>query len=223
MKKFISEYLRIIVYTTLGLMLIISGFYLLMNYYHSEEVKTTLYISENEINVQNYKSKLEDIQSNLNKFKNNKNNNTSYAKLYNKLVSCSSVLKAEGTLSTIETNKYYSSYDIYQLGTNLQSNLLNVCWALQISYITSEEAEEEVKILAPYVKNSIDLITNQTSFALEEIQNNSSYFYTTSVTASTIRNYLSSDYKLIANSYNQFADIILSLSKQINEGGKENA
>ena len=58
-------------------------------------------------------------------------------------------------------------------------------------------------------------------------QNNSSYFYTTSITSSTIRNSLLADYSIIANSYNSFADNILLLSKYINEkatveGGSNN-
>ena len=43
MKKFITDYLNIIIYCILGLVLMIASFYLCINYYHSEEVKTTIY------------------------------------------------------------------------------------------------------------------------------------------------------------------------------------
>ena len=75
----------------------------------------------------------------------------------------------------------------------------------------------EFQDVAPYVTSSINTINNQVNFALAEIQNNSSYFYTTNITSSTIRNYLSSDYTMISNAYNEFADIILNLSETINK------
>ena len=62
MKNFIKEYLNIIAYSTIGLIFVITSFYLIMNYYHSEEVKTTIYVSENDINYQGYKDKLEKIK-----------------------------------------------------------------------------------------------------------------------------------------------------------------
>lgn len=224
MKKFIKQYIRIIAYTTIGLMLVVGGFYLIMNYYHSEEVKTNLYIGAGDINIQNYNSKLDDIQSNLNRFN---PNNASQEKrvMYNKLLTCNSVLNSVGTLGKIQVNSSYTPKDVYELGTKIQTDLLNICWALHLSYITDENAPSEFKKVGPYVKNSIDLITTQTSFALNEIQNNGSYFYSTSVSSSTIRNYLSSDYGIIANAYNEFADIILDLSRQINmsEGGNIDA
>ena len=55
--------------------------------------------------------------------------------------------------------------------------------------------------------------------ALEEIHNNSSYFFTTKVASTTIRNYLRSDYNIIVDSYQDFANIILNLSELINKGG----
>lgn len=220
MKNFIAQYIRIIAYTTIGLILLVSGFYIMINYYHSQEVKNNLYIADGEINLQNYNSKIEEIERNLNKF-NSKNATQVNRNMYNKLNTCTSVLKSEGTFKSINYNSYYNSVDIYKLGSKVKTDLLNVCWVLHLSYITGEDAPEEFKTIAPYIQNSIDMISKQTSFALEEIQNNSSYFYTTSVTSSTIRNYLSSDYQIIANSYNKFADILLELSKLINEGGNK--
>ena len=69
----------------------------------------------------------------------------------------------------------------------------------------------------PYVENSINLINNQINFSLDEIENNGSYFYTTGVTSITIRNSLASDYRIIFNSYQELANIILELSNYINE------
>ncbi len=217
MKKFIREYIKIIAYTAIGLAFFMTSFYLLINYYHQEELSRPIYISQNDANYLSYKSKLEEIDNNLKSFHNPGSISDSYYVMYNKLSSCSSILKSEGTLATLKLDTYYKPYDVYKLGSTFQSEVLNKCWAIHLSYLTSDKVPNEFLEVAPYITNSVDTISGQTSFALEEIQNNSSYFYTTNITSSTIRNYLSSDYTSIAKSYNQFADIILTLSKQINE------
>lgn len=219
MKKFIKEYLKIISYSLIGLTLVLTSFYLVMNYYHSEEVKRTIYIHQNDLNYQNYNAKLEQIKNNLNTYNSNKNKNNFYRKLYNKLMTCQTVMNGEGTLAKIQVNSSFSANDIYKIGTRFQSDILNICWAMHLSFLTEEDIDDEYKEIAPYIVSYINSITNQTSFALKELQNNSSYFYTTNITSSTVRNYLAADYHLIAKSYNDFADIILELSEKINDNG----
>ena len=217
MKKFIKEYLKIISYTALGLVFIVSSFYLVMNYYHYEELKKPLYISSGDANYLSYQSKINEINNNLNLFRSKNSTNDNLKTMYNKLLTCQSVLQSDGTLATLPVNTYFNSYDIYQLGSKFQTDILNVCWALHLSYLTEEDVASEFQDVAPYVISSINTINNQVNFALAEIQNNSSYFYTTNITSSTIRNYLSSDYTMITNAYNEFADIILNLSETINK------
>lgn len=219
MKKFIREYLKIIASTTIGLVFIVASFYLVMNYYHSEELKKTLYISSNDINYTNYKEKISKIKANLNTFNSKQNKDANLKTMYNKLVTCANVMQSDGTLFNLNVNNHFYPLDVYKLGSKFQTDILNVCWALHLSYLTEDDVAEEFKDIAPYVVSSIQTIGNQTNFALSEIQNNSSYFYTTNITSSTIRNYLNADYTIIGNSYNQFASIILSLSEFINTDG----
>ena len=40
-----------------SLVFVVASFYLVMTYYHSEEVKTTVYVSQNDINYQSYKKR----------------------------------------------------------------------------------------------------------------------------------------------------------------------
>ena len=54
MKRFIKEYLKVISYAALGLIFIVASFYLVMNYYHYEELKRPLYISSGDVNYLNY-------------------------------------------------------------------------------------------------------------------------------------------------------------------------
>jgi len=225
MKKLIKEYLNIIAFATIGLVLIISGFNIMMNYYHSEELKRYIYVNPNDLNYQNYQNKLVEIDANLAKFQKTKKTNAEYSVMYSKLYTCNSLLKGSGTLATLKGESVLKPNEVYDLGIKLQSDLLNICWSNHLSYLAEEQTPKAFKDEAPYIEDTINSIANQTNFALSEIQNNSSYFYTTSITSSTIRNYLSADYSLITRSYNDFADIILNLSRKINEestGGQTN-
>ena len=220
MKKFIQEYLKIFAYTSLGLAMIISSFYLLINFYHSSEVSKVLYISENDTNYTAYREKLGKIKSNLSDFSRKTGTSSAYKTMYNKLTTCNQVLNTDGMLSQIEVNKRYNSFDVYNLGTSFQANALNICWAVQLSYLTDPELlPKEFEDVAPLVTSSVNSIASHVDFAIDELQNNSSYFMTTKITSSTIRDYLSSDYQAIASSYNDFADIVLGLSEMINRGG----
>ena len=92
MKKFITDYLNIIIYCILGLVLMIASFYLFINYYHSEEVKTTIYVPDTDTKYLNYKQNLETLDNNLTKYKNSTNKDKSKDTLYNKLYTCSHIL-----------------------------------------------------------------------------------------------------------------------------------
>lgn len=216
MKEFFKEYLKIFTYLIIGFIFMISSYYLFINYFHSSELKNRLYISNNELSIVSYNEKLNKIDNNLKTFSNKKNQSNTYKNLYNKLLSCHNVMQSEGSLSSIKFDSYLSSNDIYNLGVNFQGNHLNLCWALGLSYMTDEK-NKTFKDITPFVVENINNITKQVNFALSEIQNNSSYFYSTNITTSTIRNAVVADYELIANSYNSFANIILELSEYLNE------
>ena len=114
-------------------------------------------------------------------------------------------------------NKYYNSYDVYKLGQKFQGSLINSCWVVQLSYLTTDAAPKGFEEVMPFVKREVDIIGDKVEYALEELENNGSYFYSTGITSATIRNYLRSDYIAISKSYNDFADVILQLSKLINK------
>ena len=219
MKKFIREYLDLIAYAALGIAFVISSFYLLINYYHSVEVSKTLYITENDIYYNNYKQKLDTINDNLKKYINGNNRTNVYNTMYTKLSTCSNVLNSDGMLSKIEVNKQYNVNDIYTLATTFQEKALNNCWAVNLSYLTDEELlPNEFRDVAPFIKNNVATITNRVQGAVDELSNNSSYFMSTSITSSTVRNYLNADYVSIVSSYENFVDIVLYLSEMINGG-----
>ena len=72
---------------------------------------------------------------------------------------------------------------------------------------------KEFKNVAPFVTNQINDLKKKTDTALDELLNNSSYFYNTGIASATVRNYLITDYGMITDSYQGLADILLDLSK----------
>ena len=219
MKKFIKEYLNIIACAIIGFVFVLTSFYLVMNYYHSDEIKNYIYVGETDGKLAEYKTTIDKIKTNLNNYTKVRKTNNQYERIYQDLSTCTNVMTEQGLLYTMEVNRYYTPYDIYKLGGNFQSKALNTCWALHLSSLSDEKNPDDIKNIAPFVSNHVKLITKNTSNALEEIQNNSSYFFTTKVTSTTIRNYLQSDYSMVVDSYQEFADIVLNLSEMINKGG----
>ena len=219
MKKFIKDYIKVIGITLTGLVFILASFYLIMNYNHSEEISKTIYIGENDILYQKQKNTLNQLSNNLIIYKNKKINNEAYNIMYENLLSCYNVLQRDGTFSKINPNNTYTSFEIYNLGDKFQNDVMNSCYVLNLSYLKTSDVPKEFKSIAPIIVSYIESINKNLNDSLLEIQNNSSYFYTTKITSTTIRNYLNSSYKTIANSYNDFAEILLYLSDYINNGG----
>ena len=217
MKKFIKEYLKIIATTLTGLVFIIASFYLMMNYNHSEEIKKTIYISGNDVEYQEIQKLLNKIEINLNSFKNTSNKD--HLLMYNSLVNCYNIMQDTDTLYRIKPGSEYTATDIYNLGTNFQSKIISSCYNKNLEYLQSDNVPKEYKSVSPFITSYVNSINENVSDSLAEIQNNSSYFYTTSITSDTIRNYIVSDYNTIVNAYMDFAKIILNLSEQMN--GKE--
>lgn len=220
MKEFLKGYIKIISYTVIGLVFMISSFYLFINYFHSKEISEGIYVTNLDTKYTEYKSNLLEISNNLNSYKarstNNKNDKLN--SLYSKLLTCNGVMVDEGTLATLKTERVLGYYDLYQLGSKFQSSLLNICWAIQLSYVTEEDNPNlgDLKLMGPYIQNSMNLINNQVSNALNSLQANSSYHYSTEITSLTIRHELGVDYDMIAGSYVDFSKIILELSRYLN-------
>lgn len=217
MKSFVKNYLQVLATAFTGLVFIISSFYLLINFNHAEELKRKIFVSSENFGYQNYNETLNKISNNLLKYRTTRN--TEYQNMYNYLSNCYSFLKSEGTLSTIKIDRYYGPIDIYNLGTSFQSEAINKCWAANLSHIKDDNMPLVFKNVSQLVENNISINSNQIKDVLSEIQNNNSYFYTTNITSATIRNYLISDYNKIIDSYNNFANILLSLSELMNKGG----
>ncbi len=216
MKKFIKEYLNIIAISITGFIFVLTSFYFVINYYHSEEVKKQIYVGQTDSKLIAYKDSVDKIKNNLDAFQRKGITTGSYYNMYSNLNTCYTTLVEN--YYNIETNRYYSANDIYNLGGKFQSEVLNLCWALHLSSI-KESNINNFKKVSPIVTSEINSISKNTNNALEEIMNNSSYFYTTKITSFTIRNYLTSDYNMIIDSYQDFANILLYLSELLNEGG----
>ena len=109
MKKFLSDYLNIIIYTIIGFTFMIASFYLMINYYHSQEIKTPIYVADNEIKYTSYRNTIQALDTSLSKYK--RSDDKVRRDLYNKVSTCRNILKSEGTLYTLQTNQTLNSYD----------------------------------------------------------------------------------------------------------------
>ena len=220
MKKFIKDYVKLIAISLTGLVFVLASFYLMMNYNHSEEIKKTIYVSSSDVRYQEGQQILNKIDNNLSTFRSKNVNNNNLLLMYNSLLNCYNTMQSEGTFFRLQPNRNYTSTDIYNLGTNFQNKLMNSCYVLNLSYLKTENVPSEFKDVAPFITNYVESINKNVKDSLSEIENNSSYFFSTNITSSTIRYYLTSDYNTISSAYIDFANIILNLSENINNSTK---
>ena len=218
MKNLLVDYFKVIIYTVIGFVLVVSSFYLLINYYHSEELKRTVFISSNDNNYIDYQEKIKRITNNLEKFKSKNNHTTEENLLYESIFNCQMVMQEAGTFGHIPVNINFTNKNVYDLGSKFQSRVYNVCWAQNLSSIANFNHNSKFYIAFEPINKSVSLLSNQNQYALKELENNSSYFYSTNISSYIIRNYLETDYEIIVSSYNSFADIVLYLSELLNGG-----
>ena len=221
MKKLIKEYVKVLAFTFTGVIFILASFYLIMNYNHSEELKSTVFIGEDDIYYSNHKKLLSELNSNLTKYRQSKSKNATYNMINDGLSNCYNIIQREKTFSKITPNNYYSSLEIYNLGSTFQSVVMNSCYLSNLTFLQTD-VPDELKPIAPMTVSYIESISRNVDDSLREIENNSSYFFQSNVTSASVRNYLGSSYKTIGDAYNDFTSVLVYLSNYINSEGGSN-
>lgn len=213
MKKLINDYIKVVTYIFLGLTFMISSFYLLINFYHSSELKRTIYMDSADSKLTSYQLSLDKLNSSLNRF--NAIENKEYLELNSNLHSCYTILKSDETLLKFKPFEYYNYYDVYTIGSYFQNNLVNMCY---LSYLKTNLDKKEYDKISGLVASNMNNLDKQVQYALDELSNNGSYYFTTNVTSSTVRDTLTSDFEIISSSYINFIDTLVEISDYINGG-----
>lgn len=217
MRNIIQEFLKVLIYSILGLVFAYASFYLILNFYHHSEVNReyNMVVKENLL----YNS----VQEKINTIKNNisvKNNNYTGSVNYNYLLALKGKLSIcadninNDTFRGLREKTSINIGDMYELKGSYKENVLDACIVSQMYFLTNSS---EMGELRPYIKMSMDSLIKGIDYMDKEILNNSSYFFNTNMALNTVKNDVKEDYVYIMSSYSRAVDLLLEVSNWYKE------
>lgn len=223
MKDFIKEYVHIFAILVIGLMFGLGFYYILLNSYHSSSISDKAYVLENDVYYTDFKENLTQIKKNVDSYNyyavNFKYDLSEMQKIYSNIKYCYSVMSADESIIALKNGNSVSYANVYDYNTYFINNMLDKCYTSNLSWITSDSmANSKVKDIVKNHKLTIDILANNSLYLKNELRNNSSYYYSTSVSNTMIRNNLNSSYRLVLSNYDYFSEIILELSNYLVRG-----
>ena len=186
MKSIFGEYIKAIMYTVFGLILIMSTYLIIINVHHYNALSSTITVSDVDTNYVNYKKNVNEISKLLNKI----NSNASLNKTYN-------VLK-QGGLYRIIPNTKLTYHDLYQLNDYFINDILNNCWFSDLSKLNKNKSNDKI----------IKLLVDNANYLNKHFLDNGLTLYD-----SVNKDKIYDDYSIIIENYYMFSSVILSMSK----------
>lgn len=223
MKTIVQEFLKILINVFCALILCIGFYNIFINLLHQNHIDERITVSKLDKDYANFANNIIKIENNLNKYKNRATkdyNVTTMNKLYSSTRSCLNTLKSPKGLSGIYEGDKLTPYNIYQLNANFSNDTVNNCWIMGMSFINLKEHNYQgyFKEVFPNYDKMVDILIENTNYVRDDLLDNSSYHYATSVTKDTIRNELLEQYKMVLHNYKNFSDIILEISEFLVKG-----
>ncbi len=231
MKSFFVEYANIVATTILGLLFGLSFFLLYVNFYHYKEIQTTYTPNtENGTDYENILAQVNEIRSDANSYyqATYRGQESIYdmSGLQTKFNSCMDNFESE-ELKKLLDKETFDIRDVSDLIHYYQNRILNDCLVVQLYNIANEENPsiqiERLKVLAPFIKNEIDLfISTGVGYVKSNIRNNDSYYFSNQSAKNTIFELTKNSYLEIINRYKQSLTFIKTLSgwyRTVAQGG----
>ncbi len=190
MKRAFDEYVKIILYTIFGLILIMSSYIIIINIHHYKALSSTVVVSEVDSDYTKYKKTVNDIENVLSNY--SKNNS-----LYPSLYSTFNVLKNGGVFRLIPNSKL-NYHDLYELNDYFINKIINECWVSKLKSFNKNSNIQRV----------VDVLINNSKNLNNHFLDNGLTLYD-----SYNENKIIDDYTSILKNYVIFSEVILSISK----------
>lgn len=208
MRQLLLEYLYIVGYSIVGFVFGISFFLLFINLYHCVEVNGVY--KKNNYELNSYK-RIEDVLNKINKniYTNSSNNSNSIS---DKLKTCVNIISDSDTY-TLMSKKNVTIRDVYMLQQNLQDNIINECLIKQIYPITNKKYDNN--IINDYnllLKNNIDMLRYRNNYLLDNVKNNSSYYFSSDNFKMNVFDVTKDNYYEVMSLYTDSLDLLYDFS-----------
>ena len=209
MKKILGEYSQIIGYTCTGLIFGLSFFLLFINFYHYKEIGTTVEKTENVENIKGF---------DVNNYTGSENR-YELLSLQSRLEQCSVILENEEVKEMFQKQSMTIN-DVYKFQKLYQSKYVNDCVVKQLyDFVATGEAENtpfssnKIKNLTPFMKLEVDYLIKRTQYLSNNIENNSSYYFSNESAKDNIFEITKDSYIETAASYKDVSKFVLELSR----------
>ena len=185
MKCLTSKYYKVILYTIISLIFVMSVYIIVINIKHYKSLSYVVTVNEADSDYVNYKKNVNEILYNLGK-KSNSNLNSTFA-----------TLKNGGVFRLIPKTKL-TYRDLYELNNYFINDIINNCWFSKLKEINKSDMNNKI----------IEIIINNSEYLNNHFINNGLTLYD-----SYDDNMIQDDYYLILKNYLAFSNVILSISK----------
>lgn len=223
MKDFIKEYVHIFAVLVIGLVFGLGFYYILLNSYHSSSINEKAYVLENDVYYKDFKENLTQIKKNIDRYDyyavSFKYDLSTMQKIYSNINYCYSVMNSEESIISLKNGNSVSYINVYNYNSYFINNMIDKCFTSNLSWIETENnSSSKIKNMVAEHQLTVDILSNNALYLKNELRNNSSYYYSTKISNSMIRNNLNSSYRLVLSNYNYFSEIILDLSNYLVRG-----
>lgn len=217
--NFIKKYFKIIGYMVLSLVFMFSSFYLLANAYHYLEIRKDYIVNLDQLPVvQELENNLTQVQENINSFDPNNyhgsvpTNNMNMVK--ENLNNCLLYFKND-TYNSIRNKTRISIVDVYKLSDSYDEQILNNCVVNNLNWVTGETND----YISGYLVDTKEMnkmyvhsLVTSTSYLKKDLLNNSSYYYNTNISSSSVKDNTRDGMSEVLEAYNKASKYLLYIS-----------
>ena len=219
--EFVKQYLKIIIYSLLGLAFIFASFYILTNAYHYLEIRKN-YITnfDSETLVVEMDETLANINQNISVFNSNSYQgnipNTKMMVIYNNLNGCVNNFNNK-IFQSMRGKTEISIIDVYNLRESYEDNILANCIVTNLHWTTTVEKDnfnsQYLVDNSKMMKLYFDSLLDNTSYLKKDLSNNSSYYFNTAIASASIKNNTKDGFYEVMNAYNDALNYVEFISE----------
>lgn len=219
--EFVKQYIKVINYALIGMVFAFASFYLLTNAYHYLEIRKDFNTDFNtQPLVLDVQDKMKNVKSNISNF--DANTYTGNLKvsqmsvIYQNLRECANSFNND-TIKNLKDKTTLSIIDVYNLRESYENDILGSCIVNNLYWTTTVDKDN---FRSDYLVNNKDMMTHNvksllanTTYLKKDILNNSSYFFSTSIASSSIKNNTKDGFYEVMSAYSEAANFVEFVSK----------
>lgn len=214
MRTMFQNYFKTIGMALVGLAFGFAFFYLFLNLYHYQEIRRTTYFDASAdasyLQLEETLVRIENNISSIQKSGNNSGINVVFVETG--LKSCVNNFRNEEILA-LKEKKQLDIVDVYNLYNDYENKILNDCIVTKISSILFDNDKYEDLDYKKILKYYRDDLLQDTSYLKKDLNNNSTYHFSTDSTSITVKNGVRDSFYEVLSAYNRAAKFLEIVSE----------